>query len=117
VATVPKALCLGPERRDKATSDKFAISLGPADGEVVTAEVFPRRERVRPHAVREVLVHIVAQDGFAQSARAAVNQNHELLLAQPEFLEFVRVEDFTATILFREALICLSYSGNWPAGP
>src|SRR5258707_425996 len=34
-----------------------------------------------------MFIHVAAQDGFTQTARAAVNQNNQLLLAQAEELE------------------------------
>ena len=93
VATIPEALRFSAERHNKATSDELAIGLGPTDGGVVATEVFLRCGRFRLHAVREVLIHMVAEDGFTQSTRAAMNQHHELLLAQAEFFESVRVEN------------------------
>ncbi len=82
MAAVPEAFGFRTERRNEATRDEFAICLGPADCEVVTAEIFLRRERIRFDSVAEVLIHMSPQDGFTQSTRAAVNEHDELLLAE-----------------------------------
>ena len=88
VAAVPEGFRFGTDRRSEAASDKFAIRLGPAHGVIVAAEIFLRRKRLRFDAVAEVLVDVCAQDGFTQTARAAVNEHDELLLAEVELLDF-----------------------------
>jgi hypothetical protein len=50
----------------------------------VTPEILLSGKRIRLHTVTEVLVHVSAEDGFTQSARAAVNEHDELLLAEIE---------------------------------
>src|SRR5436309_3192055 len=73
--------------------DEFAICPGPADCEVVAAEILLRSERIRFDSVTEVLIHVSPQDGFTQSTRAAVNQHDELLPAESKFLELVGLEN------------------------
>src|SRR5947208_6616039 len=73
--------------------DEFAICLGPAHCEVVAAEILLRSERIRFDSIAEVLIHVSAEDGFAQSTRAAVREHDELLLAKAKFLELVGLED------------------------
>ena len=70
----------------------------------MTTEVFPCCERFRLHAVPEVLLHMVAKDGFTQSARAAVNQHRQLLLAQTERLECLRFQHFLDPLQFGEVI-------------
>ena len=68
VAAVPEKSGLRPERRREAPRDEFTICLGPADREVVAAEILLPRERIRFDCVAEMLIHMSSQDGFAQPA-------------------------------------------------
>jgi len=80
-------LGFGSECFNESPSDKRTIGFSPAHGSVVVPEVGCGREGLRIRAVGLMLVHISAQDGFTQTARAAMHQHNQLLLAQAEELE------------------------------
>src|SRR5437870_12293104 len=84
--------------------DEFAICLGPADCEVVAAEILLRSERIRFDSLTEVLIHVSPQDGFAQTTRAAVNEHDELRLAETQFLELVGLENPLDRLQFGEVI-------------
>src|SRR5213592_3987917 len=84
--------------------DEFAICPGPADCEVVAAEILLRSERIRFDSVTEVLIHVSPQDGFTQSTRAAVNQHDELRLAAAQLLELVGLENLLDRLQFGEVI-------------
>ena len=94
MATVPETFRFRTKRRNKAKRNEFAVGFGPTHSEVVTAEVFLGSERISFHAFAELLINMCAQDGFAQSTRAAVNEHHELLLAEVQLFELISVENF-----------------------
>src|SRR6266436_7192316 len=84
--------------------DEFAICLGPADCEVVAAEILLRSERIRFDSVAEVLIHVSSQDGFTQTTRAAVNEHDELLLAEAKLLELVGLENLLDRLQLGEVI-------------
>src|SRR5207249_4195190 len=98
------AFCFLTERCNEATRDESAICLGPANGDVVAAEIFLRSERIRFHVLTEVPIHLSAQDGFTQSPRAAVNEHDELLLAEIKLLERVSIENFLDRLQFGKVI-------------
>src|ERR1039458_9987637 len=61
VATVPEGFRFGTDCCHEAAGDQFAIRFGPAHTEVVSTEIFLRRERLRFHAVAAVLIHVCAR--------------------------------------------------------
>ena len=97
MAAVPEGFRFSTNRRHEAARDELAICPGPTDGEVVAAKIFRRRGRLRRHTITAVLIHVCAQDGFTQTARAAVNEHDELLLAETKLLELVSIENFLNT--------------------
>ncbi len=104
MAAVPEAFGFRTDRRKEATRDEFPIGFGPVHCEVVTTEIFVRRKRIHLHAFTEVLIHMSAQDGFTQSARAAVNEHNELLFAEVEFLELFNVENLLDRLQFGKVI-------------
>src|ERR1035441_10232850 len=84
VATVPEQVSLGPELLHEALSEEPSVRLGPAHRQVVALQVSRSGEGLCARATRLMLGHMVAQDGFTQTARAAVDQHNQLLLPQAE---------------------------------
>src|SRR5664279_4553240 len=84
VATVPEQVSLGPELLHEALSEKPSVHLGPAHRQVVALQVSRSGEGLRVRAAGLMFIYIIAQDGFTQSARAAVDQHNQLLLPQAE---------------------------------
>ena len=87
MAAVPEQVSLGSKLLHEALSEEPSVHLGPAHGQVVALQVSRGGEGLRVRATGLMLIHIVAQDGFTQTARAAVDQHNQLLLAQAEELE------------------------------
>src|ERR1019366_2737011 len=104
VATVPEQVSLGTELLHEARSEKPSVHLGPAHGQVMALQVSRGGEglRVRPSGL--MLIHIIAQDGFTQTARAAVDQHNQLLLAQAEALECPRIKHLIDHLQLRKVV-------------
>ena len=103
MATVPDAFGFGAERGDEPLRDQRAIRVSPAHGQVVTAEIFRRGERICSTPL-PMFIHVIAQHRFAQSARTAVNEHDQLLLPEPKLLELVGVENFLDRLQFGEVI-------------
>ena len=86
----------------RAMSSRFALAQRTADS--FTAEIFLRRERIRFHAFTKVLIHMRAQDGFAQSTRTAVNEQDELLFAEVQLLERSRIANLFNSLQLGEVI-------------
>src|ERR1017187_1609941 len=66
VTAVPDALGFSSERLDETPRDERAIGLGPTHGLVMVTEVGRRSEELSIRATGVMLLHIGAEDGFAQ---------------------------------------------------
>ena len=104
MAAVPEQVGFGSERLSETLGQELAIHLGPAHSQVMALQVSRRRERLRIRPAGLMLGHIVAQDGFTQPTRTAVNQHDQLLLAQAKLLELASVEDFLNRLEFGEVV-------------
>ena len=65
-------------------------------------EVSRGGEGLRVRATGLMFIHIVTQDGFTQTARAAVHQHNQLLLAQAEELECPGINHFINHLQLRK---------------
>src|SRR4029079_12874728 len=104
VTAVPEALGLRSERGCETLRDQFAIGPGPANRQIGAAEIFLRRNRFRFHSFAAMQIHMVAQDGFTQAARAAVNEHDQLLLVETNAGELSGVEDLLDRLQFGEVI-------------
>src|SRR5579862_585379 len=104
MATVPHAFGLRTERCHETTREEFAIRPCPTHGNVMTAQVILRRKRIRRNAIAVMLHREVAQHGFPEPARPAVNEHHELLLTDADFFERSSVEDLLHGLQFSEVI-------------
>ncbi len=104
MATVPQALDARPKLGGEAVRDEFAIRLGPAHGEVMTTEILLCSRRIHGYAAGTILIHVRAENGFSQAARAAVDEQHELLFGEFELREFRRIENHLDGLQFSEVI-------------
>ena len=81
MAAVPEAFGFGSQSFNEASRDKGSIRLGPAHCQVVALQVSCGGKGLCVRAAGLMLGHIVAQGGFTQTARTAVDQDNQLLLA------------------------------------
>src|ERR1035438_3655218 len=104
VATVPEEICPGAELLHEALSEEPSVHLGPAHGQVVAQQVSRGGEGLRVRVTGLMLGHIVAQDGFTQTTRTAVDQHNQLLLAQTEELECPCIKHFINHLQLRKVV-------------
>jgi len=60
----------------------------------VAIEIFLASKQLSSHAGSAILIHMSAQDGFAQTARAAVDEDDELVLSDARALECLGIVNF-----------------------
>src|SRR5207244_1990207 len=94
VAAVPKLLCFGSECFSEASRDEHTIDFGPAHSQVMIAEISGSGETFGIATGRAISFRILTEDGFAQTARAAVDQHNHLLFAEAELFECRGIQNF-----------------------
>src|SRR5882724_3175362 len=103
VATVPEQVGLGTELLHKSLSKEPSIHPGPAHCQIVALQVSRGGEGLCVRATG-LMLHITAKDGFAQTSRATVDQNDQLLLAQREELECLCIKHLINHLQLRKVV-------------
>src|ERR1035437_4130926 len=104
VATVPEQVSVGAELLHEALSEEPSVPLGPPHGPVVALQVSRGGEGLCVRATGLMFLHIVAQDGFTQTTRTAVDQHNQLLFAQSKELECPRIKHLIDHLQLRKVV-------------
>src|SRR5437773_2565871 len=104
VAAVPNALRFRSERGHETARDHSPVRSRPAHRHVVSAEVFRGDARCGIHTAHAMLTYVSAQDRFAQTTRAAVDEHHQLPLAESKSFESPGVQNFLNRLQLGEVI-------------